>query len=66
MPVKNRLKEILDSRGMKQVFLAEKIGISTKTLSNIIKNNYSTSLEVAFNISKVLNMKIEDIFYTEE
>lgn len=64
--VKNRLKEILDNRGIKQVWLAEQVGISFKTLSNICNNRYNTSLEVAFKIAKVLDLRLEDIFKYEQ
>lgn len=64
--VKNRLKEILDERGIKQSWLAEQVGITRQTMSNLIKNRYTTSMEIAFKISKILNMEIIDIFYEEE
>lgn len=60
--VKNRLKEILDSRGIKQTWLAEQVGLHRGTLNNIIANKYNTSLEIAFKIAYTLNLKIEDIF----
>ncbi|MDD4779016.1 MAG: helix-turn-helix domain-containing protein [Tissierellia bacterium] len=66
MAVKNRLKDILDSRGIKQVWLAEQVDISFKTMSNIINNRYNTSLEVALKIADILGMKIDDIFYLEK
>jgi putative transcriptional regulator len=66
MAVKNRLKEIIDERGIKQVWLAEQVGISYKTLSNIIGGRYNTSLDVALKIADVLNVKVDDIFYLEK
>jgi len=66
MAVKNRLKEILDGRGIKQNWLADQIGISPKTLSNIIGNKYNTSLEVALKISKILDLDIHKIFELTE
>ena len=62
MAVKNRLKEILDERGIKQNWLAEKVGIHVGTMTNIVSNKYNTSLEVALKISKALNEPLEDIF----
>lgn len=62
MVVKNRLKEILDERGIKQIWLAEKAGIDRSTLSSIVANKHSTSLEAAMKISKVLDLEISDIF----
>ena len=66
MAVKNKLKDILDSRGIKQVWLAEQVGISFKTMSNIINNRYNTSLEVALKIADILGVKIDDIFHLEK
>lgn len=66
MSVKNKLKEIIDERGIKQVWLAEQVGISYKTLSNIIGGRYNTSLEVALKIADILNVKVDDIFYLEK
>jgi len=66
MTVKNRLKEILDERGIKQTWLADQVGITKQTMSNLIKNRFTTSMDIAFRISKVLNMEITDIFYEEE
>ena len=66
MSVKNRLKEILDERGIKQTWLAEQVGITKQTMSNLIKNRFTTSMDIAFRIAKVLNMEIIDIFYEEE
>jgi len=66
MTVKNRLKEILDERGIKQTWLADQVGITKQTMSNLIKNRFTTSMDIAFKIAKVLNMEITDIFYKEE
>ena len=66
MVVKNRLKEILDERGIKQTWLAEQVGVTRQTMSNLIKNRYTTSMEIAFKISKVLGVDLIDIFYEDE
>jgi putative transcriptional regulator len=64
--IKNRLKEILEDRGIMQKWLAEKAGIDKSTMGNIIKNRYSTSLEVAFKIARALGLHIEDIWEFKE
>jgi len=66
MAVKNRLKEILDSKGIKQMYIANKIGMSKSTFSNLLHNKFTTSMEYGFKIAKELDMKFEDIFYYEE
>lgn len=63
--IKNNLKHILDSKGVKYSFVASTIGMANGTFSNLLNNKYSTSLEYAFKISKFLNLTIEDIFYEE-
>jgi len=65
MVVKNRLKDILDERGLKQNWLAEQVGITKQTMSNLVKNRYTTSIDIAFKISRVLNVDFKDIFYEE-
>ena len=62
MTVKNRLKEILDERGTKNVWLAEKAKINNSTVGNIIKNRHNPNVEVAIRIAKALDMKVEDIW----
>ncbi|QDY27177.1 helix-turn-helix transcriptional regulator [Clostridium botulinum] len=66
MTVKNNLKEILKDRGIKQVWLAEQVGVNRKTLNNTINNKYNPSLELALKIAEVLDMNIHDIFKLEK
>jgi DNA-binding XRE family transcriptional regulator len=63
--VKNRLKEILDERGIKQKWLADRAGIKQGSLSSIINHKNSTTIEVALAIAKALDMKVEDIWVLE-
>ncbi|HEY8805725.1 MAG TPA: helix-turn-helix domain-containing protein [Clostridium sp.] len=63
--VKNRLGEILDERGIKQIWLAEQVGITRQTMSNLVKNRYNTSAEVGLKIAFVLNLSFDDIFYLD-
>lgn len=60
--INNRLKDILQDRGVKQIWLADKLNVSKATISNIINNRYNTSLETACKIALILNLKLEDIF----
>lgn len=63
----NRLKEILQERGQKQKWLAEKCSIKQSTLSNIINNNYQPAIETAFKIADILQTDINNIFkYTRD
>jgi len=66
LTVKNRLKEILDERGIKNVWLAEKAKINNSTVGNIIKNRHNPNIEVAIRIATALNMKVEDIWEVDD
>lgn len=60
--MKSRLKEIMDQRGMKQKFLAEKAGITAGTMSMIVRGKTLPTLPVAHRIAKALDMPIERIW----
>jgi len=66
LAVKNNLRKILSDRGLKQTWLADKSGLDRSTLSSIVANKHSTSLEAAMKISKVLNLDIDEIFELED
>ena len=60
--LKNNIKEILESRGIKQKWLAEKSGVNEKTLSNCISERHDISLINAMKIAKVLDMTVDELF----
>jgi len=66
MTVKNRLKEILTERGIKNVWLAEKAGINNSTVGNIIKNRHNPNGEVAIRIAKAHNLSVEEIWSVDD
>lgn len=66
MEVKNRLKEILESRGIKQSWLADRVGMTRGTMSNLVNNRYQISIEFAFVIADVLDMDVKDIWYLDK
>ena len=66
MAVKNRLKEIVDKRGLKITWLAQQANVERSTLNNIVSNRYNTNIEVCIRIAKVLDLTVDDIWYEEE
>ena len=50
---------------MSQQTLAEKVGVARQTIFAIEKDKYSPSLEVAFKISNVFNVPLENVFNYE-
>ena len=57
----NRIKEILEERGIKQTWLAEKLGKSFCMVNSYVCNRRQPSLEVLFEIAKILNVDPKDL-----
>ena len=53
---KNRIKEVLEERGIKQTWLAERLGKSFCIVNSYVCNLRQPSLEVLFEIAKILNV----------
>ena len=57
----NRIKEVLEERGIKQTGLAEKLGKSFCMVNSYVCNRRQPSLEVLFEIAKILNVDTKDL-----
>ncbi|OIZ64573.1 transcriptional regulator [Eisenbergiella tayi] len=64
--IKNRIKEYRARFDMKQEELASKVGVRRETIGNLKKGKYNPSLVLAWNIAKVFDVTIEEIFTVEE
>jgi putative transcriptional regulator len=62
IPVKNRVRELREQRGLSQAEFGEKIGVSRQTVYAIEVGKYDPSLPLAFKIAKQFGCRIEDIF----
>ncbi|MDF1497006.1 MAG: helix-turn-helix transcriptional regulator [Patescibacteria group bacterium] len=58
----NNLKILRAKHNLTQEDLAEKVGVTRQTIFAIEKNKYSPTLELAFKLSKLFNLPIEEIF----
>lgn len=56
------LRELLHTRDMTQVELAEKLNVKPQQIQHYIQNNRVMSLKVAKNISEILNCDIDDLY----
>ena len=63
MVLKNNLKECRYKKNLTQDDLGKRVGVSRQTIISIERYRYKPSLELAMNMSKVLNVKIEKLFY---
>ncbi|TDU40419.1 DNA-binding XRE family transcriptional regulator [Gelidibacter sediminis] len=57
----NRIKVVLEERGIKQVWLAEQLGKSFNTVNGYVQNRAQPSLEVLFKIAIILNVEPKDL-----
>ena len=57
----NRIKEVLEEKGIKQVWLAEKLGKSFNTVNGYVQNRKQPRLEILHEIAKILNIDIKDL-----
>lgn len=57
----NRIKEVLKEKGIKQTWLAEKLGKSFNIVNDYCNNRTQPSLEVLFEISKILNVNVKEL-----
>ena len=64
--IKNRIKEYRAKYDMKQEDLAKLVGVRRETIGNLEKGKYNPSLVLAWNIAKVFNVSIEEVFTVEE
>ena len=61
----NKLKIYRAINNLTQEQLAEKIGVSRQTVIAIESDKYLPSLGLAFKISRLFKVKVEDIFLEE-
>lgn len=64
--VKNRLEEIRKQHGITQEELAQKLKVSRQTIGSLENGRYNPSILLAFKISKLFKVSIEEIFIYEE
>lgn len=57
----NRIKEVLQEKGIKQTWLAEKLGKSFNIVNDYCNNRRQPSLEMLFNIGKILNIEPKEL-----
>ena len=61
--ISNRMRSLrFESDEMTQAELAERVGVTRQTVIAIEQGRYSPSLEVAFKISRVFGVSLEDVF----
>ncbi len=60
--MENKVKEFRKSAGWTQADLGERLNVSRQTIVAIEKGKYDPSLPLAFQIAKLFESKIEELF----
>ena len=61
----NRIKEVLEEKGIKQTWLAEKLGKSYNMVNAYAQNRQQPRLEVLFEIARILDVEVKDLLIEE-
>jgi putative transcriptional regulator len=63
--MKNRLRVLRAERGWSQLDLADRLGVSRQSVNAIETGKFDPSLPIAFRISRLFGLRIEDVFDDE-
>jgi putative transcriptional regulator len=64
--MRTRIKELRARYDLTQEELAKKVGVRRETILFLEKGKYNPSLKLAYDIAKVLQSKIEEVFIFED
>ena len=57
----NRIKDVLEDKGIKQIWLAEQLGKSCNMVNSYVKNRRQPSIEDLFRIGEILNVEAKEL-----
>jgi transcriptional regulator with XRE-family HTH domain len=57
----NKIKEVLDRKGIKQTWLAEQLGKSFNMVNSYVQNRQQPRLEVLIEIAKILDVDVVEL-----
>ncbi|MEQ8625515.1 MAG: helix-turn-helix transcriptional regulator [Vicingaceae bacterium] len=57
----NRIKEVLEQKGIKQIWLAEQLEKSYNMVHSYAQNKRQPSLEDLYKIAEILNVEVKDL-----
>lgn len=64
--MKNRIKELRLKHGITQQELADKVCVSSRTIISLEKQQYNPSVLLAYKISSIFSLPIEETFIFEQ
>lgn len=64
--MRNRIRELREKWGMTQEELGIKVGVSRQTIISLERGRYNPSIMLAYRLSKVFGLSIEEVFEFDE
>lgn len=62
----NRIKEVLEEKGIKQTWLAERLGKSFSIVNAYVCNRRQPSLELLFEIARILEIDVKELIKSKK
>lgn len=62
----NRIKEVLEEKGIKQIWLAEQLGKSYNMVNSYVQNRRQPSIECLYEIAEILNVGVKELLVEHE
>ncbi|PLX05209.1 MAG: transcriptional regulator [Marinilabiliales bacterium] len=62
----NRIKEVLKKKGIKQKWLAEKLGKSYPVVNSYVANKSQPRLEVLYKIAEILGIEAKELLMNND
>ena len=62
----NRIKEVLEEKGIKQTWLAKKLGKSYNMVNGYVQNRQQPRLEVLYEIAKILDVEVRELLIEQK
>ena len=62
----NRIKEVLEEKGIKQKWLAEQLGKSYNMVNGYVQNRQQPRLEILYQIAEILDVPVKDLLIEKD
>ncbi|KGO78803.1 transcriptional regulator [Flavobacterium beibuense F44-8] len=62
----NRIKEVLEEKGIKQTWLAERLGKSYNMVNGYVQNRQQPRLEILNEIADILNVDVRELIISNK
>ncbi len=62
----NKIKLVLDKKGIKQKWLAEQLGKSFNMVNSYVQNRTQPNLETLYKIALILDVEVNELLYSKD